>query len=110
MLIFFAEILHTGRASIDMKHIKRDFSFKAWVRAFWVDLGGGAEVKIKFFQNMVMLHIIKADDAGNNMVANICPQTHPRPRGWGQKVKLYIFLKVVMLHIKLKLTTLTATW
>ena len=53
----FAEILHTGRASIDMKHIKRDFSFKAWVRAFWVDLGGGAEVKIKFFQNMVMLHI-----------------------------------------------------
>ena len=40
-----------------MKHIKRDFSFKAWVRAFWVDLGGGAEVKIKFFQNMVMLHI-----------------------------------------------------
>ena len=53
----FAEILHTGRASIDMKHIKRDFSFKSWVRAFWVDLGGGAEDKIKFFQNMVMLHI-----------------------------------------------------
>ena len=25
------------------------------------------------------------------MVANICPQTHPRPRGWGQKVKLYLF-------------------
>ena len=40
-----------------MKHIKRDFSFKAWVGAFWVDFGGGAEVKIKFFQNMVMLHI-----------------------------------------------------
>ena len=53
----FAEILHTGRASINMKQFKRDFSFKAWVRAFWVDLGGGAEVKIKFFQNMVMLHI-----------------------------------------------------
>ena len=40
-----------------MKHIKRDFSLKAWVGACWVDLGGGAEVKIKFFQNMVMLHI-----------------------------------------------------
>ena len=53
----FAEILHTGRAAIDMKHIKRDFSLKAWVRACWVDLWGGAEVKIKLFQNMVMLHI-----------------------------------------------------
>ena len=55
--MFFAEILHTGRAAIDMKHIERDFSLKAWVQACWVDLGGGAEVKIKFFQNMVMLHI-----------------------------------------------------
>ena len=25
----FAEILHAGRAAIDMKHIKRDFSLKA---------------------------------------------------------------------------------
>ena len=55
--MFFAEILHTGRAAIDMKHIKQDFSLKALVRACWVDLGGGAEVKIKLFQNMVMLHI-----------------------------------------------------
>ena len=31
---------------MDMKHIKRDLSLKALVRAFWVDLGGGAEVKI----------------------------------------------------------------
>ena len=37
---------------------------------------------------------IKADDAGSNMIANILPtlaQTHSRPRGWGKKVKLYIF-------------------
>ena len=40
-----------------MKHIKRDFSLKAWVRACLVDLGGGAEVKFKLFQNMIMLHI-----------------------------------------------------
>ena len=40
-----------------MKHIKRDFSLKARVRVCWVDLGGGAEAKIKLFQNMVMLHI-----------------------------------------------------
>ena len=40
-----------------MKHIKRDFSLKAWVQAPGVDLGGGEEAKIKLFQNMVMLHI-----------------------------------------------------
>ena len=56
-MIFFAEILHAGRVAIDMKHIKRDFRLKAWVRAPWVDLGGGAEAKINFFQSMVMLHI-----------------------------------------------------
>ena len=49
--------MHAGRAAIDMKHIKRDFSLKAWARVRWVDLGGGAEAKIKLFQNMVMLHI-----------------------------------------------------
>ena len=53
----FAEILHAGRAAIDMKHIKRDFSLKALVRARLVDLGGGADAKIKLFQYMVMLHI-----------------------------------------------------
>ena len=53
----FAEILHAGRAAIDMKHIKRNYSLEAWVGARWVDLRGGAEAKIKLFQNMVMLHI-----------------------------------------------------
>ena len=53
----FAEILHAGKATIDMKHIKWDLSLKAWVPAPGVDLGGGAEAKIKLFQNMVMLHI-----------------------------------------------------
>ena len=49
--------MHAGRAAIDMNYIKRDFSLKAWVQVRWVDLGGGAEAKIKLFQNMVMLHI-----------------------------------------------------
>ena len=57
MLIFFAEILHTGRAAIDVKHIERFFNLKALGRACLVDLGGRAEVKVKLFQNMVMLHI-----------------------------------------------------
>ena len=36
------------------------------------------------------------------MVANILPTDTPLTQGLGQKVKLYLFLKVVMLHIKLK--------
>ena len=40
-----------------MKHIKLDFCLKVWVQSPGVDLGGGAEAKINFFQNMVMLHI-----------------------------------------------------
>ena len=71
----------------------------------------GAEAKIKLFSEYGhVAYQIKADDAGSNMVANILPTDTPSPRGWGQKVKLYIFLKVVMLHIKLKLTMLAATW
>ena len=41
----------------------------------------GAEAKIKLSQNMVMLHIIKADDAGSNMVANILPTDTPLTQG-----------------------------
>ena len=43
----FAEMLHAGRAAIDMKHTIRDVSLKAWVRVLWVDLGDRAEAKIK---------------------------------------------------------------
>ena len=45
---------------------------------------------------------IKADDAGSNMVSNILPTDTPSTQGVKSKVKLYLFLKVVMLHIKLK--------
>ena len=76
-----------------------------------MDLGGEAKAKIKLFQNMVMLHIkLKLTTLAATWKQIFCPQTHPQPRGWGQKVKLYIFLKVVMLHIKLKLMMLAATW
>ena len=33
------------------------FQFKGLGPSLLVDLGGGAEAKIKLFQNMVMLHI-----------------------------------------------------
>ena len=42
----FAEILHAGRAAIDMKHIKWDFSLKAGVRVCWV----GPWPKLNFFR------------------------------------------------------------
>ena len=58
--------------------------------------------------NFHVAYQIKAHDAGSNMVANILPTDIPSTQG--QKVKLYLFLKVVMFHIKLKLTRLAATW
>ena len=44
------------------------------------------------------------------MVANILPTDTPSTQGWGQTVKLYLFLKVVMLHIKLKANEHRAPW
>ena len=57
-----------------------------------------------FSESSHVAYQIKADEAGSNMVANILPTDteHPQPRGLGQKAKLYLFLKVVMLHITLK--------
>ena len=48
--MFFAEILHAGKAATDMKHIKRDYSLKASVRARWVDFGVGQRPKLNFFR------------------------------------------------------------
>ena len=44
----------------------------------------------------------RLSDACSNMEANILPVDKSSTRGWGQKVKIFFFLKVVMLHIKLK--------
>ena len=65
---------------------------------------------IYFSESSHVAYQIKADDAGSDMVANIVPTDTPSTQGVGSKVKLYIFLKVVMLHIKLKLTMLAVTW
>ena len=50
---------------------------------------------------------IEADDAGSNMVVYILPTDTPSTQGVGSKGQT-VFLKVVMLHIKLKLTRLVA--
>ena len=60
------------------------------------------------FQNMVILHIkLKGMKCGTTYKQKIQPYSHPRPLGWGQKVKTVLFLKMVTiwsctLHIKLK--------
>ena len=57
---------------------------------------------LSFSESSHVAYQIEAYDAGSNMVANILPTDTPLTQGLGQKVKLYLFLKVVMLHIKLK--------
>ena len=82
----FAEILHAGRAAIDMKNIKWVYSLKAWVRACWLDLGGGAKAKMKLFSEYGhVAYQIKADEAGSNMVANILPTDTASTQGVGSK-------------------------
>ena len=50
--IFFTEISHADRGTTAIKHIKWDFSSKAWVQPVgWT--GGGEEGKIQPFQDMV---------------------------------------------------------
>ena len=52
-----------------------------------MDLGGGAEVKIKLFQNMVMLHIkLKL-----TTVAKILPTDTPSTQGVGSKGQTIYF-------------------
>ena len=57
---------------------------------------------IYFSESCHVAYQIKADDAGSNMVANILPTDTPFTQGVGSKGQLYLLLKVVMLHIKLK--------
>ena len=51
-----------------------------------MDLGGGAEAKIKLFSEYGhVAYQIKTDDAGSNMVANILPTDTPSTQGVGSK-------------------------
>ena len=57
---------------------------------------------IYFSESSHFAYQIKADDAGSNMVANILPTDTPLTQEVGSKgqTTVYLFLKVVMLHIK----------
>ena len=77
-----------------MKHIKREFTLKAWVRAQGVDSGDGAKVKIKLFQNMIMLHIkLKLTTFYSNMVVNVLSTDTPLSQGIRPKGQTIFFCK-----------------
>ena len=58
---------------------------------------------LSFSESSHVAYQIKADDAGSNMLADILPTDTPSTQGVGSKGHfLFSFLKVVMLHIKLK--------
>ena len=65
-------------------------------------LGWGQKVKIQLFsEHGHVLYRIKRNDECSNMQANtLSLHTHATP-GMGSKVKTF-FMKVVMLHVKLK--------
>ena len=57
-----------------------------------MDLGGGAEAKIKLFSEYGhVAYQIKADNAGSNMVANILPTDTPSTQGVGSKYQTIYF-------------------
>ena len=57
-----------------MKHIKQDFSLKAWIQPLWVDLWGGAKPILYFLLEYGhVAYPIETDDACSNMVENILP-------------------------------------
>ena len=75
-----------------MKHIERIFGLKAWVGVRLVDIGGGAEAKIKLFSEYGhVANQIKADETGSNMVANILPADAPLTQRVGSKGQTIYF-------------------
>ena len=98
----FAEIMHAGRGAINTKHMKQDFSLRACVQSPGVVLGVDPRPKLTFFSEYdYVAYQIKADDTCRNMVANVFPTDTPSTPRVGSKGQS-IFLKVVMLHVKLR--------
>ena len=61
----------------------------------------GQDQNLTFSEYDLFAYQTKADDACSNILANILPTEAPSTPGMGQKVEPF-FLKVVILHIKLK--------
>ena len=72
---------------------------------------GSKGQNIFFSEHDNVAYQIKENHGCSNMVANILPvDPHPRPLGWGQKVRIQLFQNMVMLHIKLNGISNAATW
>ena len=65
-------------------------------------LRGRADAKINISEYGPVAYQIKANDTCSNMVANVLLTDTPSTPGVGVKQSNHLFLKVVMLHIKLK--------
>ena len=78
-----------------MKHIKWDFSL-GWAKA------EGPRPNQTFSEYGHVAYQIQAYNVCSNMVANILPTYTPLTQGLVSKGQTIFFLKVVMLHIKLK--------
>ena len=65
-----------------------------------IEVGSKGENKL-FAEHGHFVFLIKGITNATTCKHIICPYIHPRPPRWGEKVKTF-FLKVVILHIKLK--------
>ena len=65
-------------------------------------MGLGRGQNLTFSEIGHVAYQIKAGDFCSNMVANILPTDTPSTQGVGSKGQTIYFVKVVMLHIKLK--------
>ena len=74
-----------------MKHIKWDFSLKAWVQSPWVE-GWDRGQNQTFSEYGHVPYQIKADDTCSNMVANILPRDTPLT--WGEGSKGHVAYKI----------------
>ena len=55
------------------------------------DPGNGSKDQKIFFLKVVVLHIkLKTIKHRAPCMDIVCPNTHPRPLGWGQKVKTFV--------------------
>ena len=92
--IFFTEILHAGRGTIDMKHTNRILVSRSDSDHLGGLGGWGQNSTFKEYGHVA--YQIKTNEANSNMATHILPADTPVGS------KQFLVLKVVMLQIKLK--------
>ena len=82
--------MHVDRGTIDMKHVKQDFSFNPWVGSPGWTLGWDRGQRSTFSEYGHVAYEIKGNKLYNNIQANILP-LHRLDPWMGQKVKTFLF-------------------